>query len=292
MIRWADVVHLTAVYSSPVVPALLICKLLNKPVVWSPRGSLQRWEGSTRRRSKRIWEIVCNLLCDPDRVLLHVTSEEERKDSSARIKRTKAEVIPNGVDVSPINYSREWQPDGNLRLLYLGRLHPIKGIENLLQAAACVGRNITLTIHGDGEPAYKRSLESLASELSLRDRVHFYGKVNGEGKAQSFREADVCVVPSHKENFCMVIAEALAQGVPVIASRGTPWKDIEDIGCGKWVDNSPETLAEAIRQISQMPLREMGQRGREWMRKEFEWAVVAERMAGIYRSLTLHQAPK
>lgn len=78
LIRWTDVIHLTAVYSFPTIPVLLSCKVLDKPVVWSPRGSLQRWEGSRRPTLKAVWERVCRVAA-PRRLVLHVTSEEERE---------------------------------------------------------------------------------------------------------------------------------------------------------------------------------------------------------------------
>src|SRR5262249_36805132 len=73
-VRWADVVHLTAVYSFPTIPTLLTCKLLGKPVVWSPRGMFQRWEGSTKTTLKSIWNLACRVV-SPKRLALHVTSE-------------------------------------------------------------------------------------------------------------------------------------------------------------------------------------------------------------------------
>lgn len=286
MIRWADVVHLTAVYSSPTVPTLSLCKALGKPVVWSPRGALQRWAGTTRRGAKKAWETCCDLLCDPSRVCLHVTSEAEMEESQGRVKRARAVIIPNGVDVPPGETLRRRQPkDDLLRLLYLGRLHPIKGVENLLRAVARSRRAVTLTICGDGDAQHRRALELLADKLSLGDRVRFDGMVTGDKKVASFLEADVCVVPSFKENFGMVVVEALARGVPVIVSRGAPWRRVQEEGCGVWVDNDPETLTRAIEQVSQMPLREMGRRGREWMEREFAWSSVAERMARVYQNL-------
>jgi glycosyltransferase involved in cell wall biosynthesis len=285
MIKWADVVHLTSVYSPPTIPTLLICKALKKPVVWSTRGMLQHWGGTTRKRVKSAWERMCNLLCDRQRVVMHVTSEEERRASLEHIDRASAEVIPNGIDLPETGAGRVWQPSERTRLLYLGRLDPIKGIENLLHAVARVDERVTLAICGDGDERYEKSLEALTRSLSLCDRVSFHGKVTGEEKLSCFREADVCVVPSHRENFCMVVAESLAQGVPVIASRGTPWREVENIGCGMWVENDPASLAGAIERISSMPLNVMGERGRAWMEREFSWADVAERMSSLYERL-------
>ena len=284
MARWADVVHLTATYSFPTIPTLLVCRILRKPVVWSPRGALQRWQGTTRARPKSVWEKLCNALCDPQRVVLHTTSEEEKSESWPRIPRTQARVIHNGVNLPELN-GRRTQRNGSLRLLYLGRLHPIKGIENLLRALVRIPGEVNLTLCGDGDPRYRRSLESLVSELSLDRRVSFRGAVDEANKARQFLETDLCVAPSFKENFSLVVAESLSFGVPVIVGDGTPWKQVDQIGCGRSVRNTPDELAKAIEALSDAPLSEMGLRGREWMQREFSWDVVAQEMIATYREL-------
>jgi glycosyltransferase involved in cell wall biosynthesis len=83
----------------------------------------------------------------------------------------------------------------------------------------------------------------------------------------------------------MVVPEALAHGVPVIASQGTPWRQIEDKHCGLWVDNSPASLVQAILQIRSAPLAEMGRRGREWVEAEYSWESIAGKMVDVYREL-------
>jgi glycosyltransferase involved in cell wall biosynthesis len=284
MIKWADVIHLSSTYSPPTLPTLAICRLLSKPVVWCPRGALQRWQGSTRRSAKAAWEKICNSLCDPRRVVLHFTSIEERNESHSRIPNATPIVIPNGVDI-PILDPPVSKVSEALSLVYLGRLHPIKGIENLLHAISQLGDWATLSICGDGEPTYRAQLERLSNELGLNGRVEFLGRVDGEFKEAQFRKADICIVPSFKENFCIVVAEALARGVPVIASKGTPWERLNAIGCGLWVDNDPQALATAINDARPMPLREMGERGREWMKDEFSWSSIAAQMVREYGAL-------
>jgi glycosyltransferase involved in cell wall biosynthesis len=119
--------------------------------------------------------------------------------------------------------------------------------------------------------------------------VTFHGPVSGEVKERQFAEADVCVVPSYKENFCMVVAESLAHGVPVVASLGTPWSRLEEMGCGLWVSNEEDQLAAAIDRIGEMTLREMGARGRDWMVRDFSWQTVADRMMAEYLALMPQQ---
>ena len=286
MIRWADVVHLTAVYSPPTIPTLFLCRLFRKPVVWSTRGALQSWRERSRKTLKSLWDATCDRFCSADRVVLHVTAEQERLESVQRIKRARAAVIPNGVESPESNGHEPPRSNKVLSLLYLGRLDPKKGIENLLQAIATIGDDLRLSVCGEGEERYADHLKSLANSLNVSSRITFHGRVEGEPKEKQFANADLCVVPSFTENFCNVIAESLARGVPVIASKGTPWARVTEIGCGLWVDNDPETLADAIQQARSMPLREMGERGRAWMRQDFSWSIVGQQMVREYQALS------
>jgi glycosyltransferase involved in cell wall biosynthesis len=284
-VRWADVVHLTAVYSFPTIPTLEICRRLGKPVVWSPRGALQRWKGSTRPCLKTMWERLCRTVA-PKRVVLHVTSMEERRESQKRFPDFDAAVVPNGVDV-PADL-HPVAANGMLRLLFLGRLHPIKGVENLLEAGRLLDGaeecNWSLTIAGAGEPDYVESLRARINVLGLSQKVAIVGEIVGDAKQRLFEHADLTIVPSFTENFGLVVVESLAHGIPVIASKGTPWQGLERMGCGLWVDQDPDSLAKAIELASRMPLKEMGGRGRAWMKEDFSWESIGRKMAQVYRS--------
>ena len=282
-VRWADVVHLTAVYSFPTIPTLMACRILGKPLVWSPRGALQRWPGSQKVGRKKIWESICALAAPRD-FILHVTSDQEAKESRSAFPRAQTYVIANGVEISGRANDRS-APD-RLRLVFLGRLDPKKGIENLLHACARLNQRsevaFSLTIGGAGKPSYTRSLRDRIAALSLTTQVKMIGAVHGEAKRTLFDNADIVLVPSYSENFALVAAEALAHGVPVIASKATPWQGLEENRCGLWVDNDAESLAGAIERLSASPLNEMGQRGREWMKREFSWRERAQDMIHAY----------
>ena len=291
MIRRTDVVHLNGVYSFTTLPTLALCYLLRKPVVWSTHGALQRWEGTRRASSKRFWERLCDLLCEADRVVLHTTGVQEQSESQSRMQNVSCIVLPYGVDTPELKHDKKSEPHP-LRLLFLGRLHPIKGLENLLQALTLANEKATLAICGKGEATYESHLRSLAGDLKLGNRVRFLGRVEGSAREQQFREADVCVVPSFKESFGAVVGESLARGVPVIAGEGAPWERVEEQGCGLWVSNEPRELARAIDRMAKMPLGTMGLRGRAWMEQEFSWAQVAREMIGEYERLLQVQTGK
>lgn len=288
LIRWADVVHLTATYSFPTIPTLAFCKLYDKPLVWSPRGAIldaYQWD-VPHPRIKRLWELFCNQLISGRRAVMHTTAENERIACEARIPEANVKIVPNGVDVLSTLTSRVWQPEGELRLMYLGRLSPKKGIENLLYALKILDDpTISLRIYGAGDSDYAASLFRLAKELGLSGRAVFMGEVIDAAKEAAFHVADLCVVPSHSENFCNVVAESLGHGVPVIASRGTPWEELNVSRCGWWVENSPQSLAETIRKARNQPLAEIGHRGWVRMSSMYSWDAVAMNMMNIYNSL-------
>jgi glycosyltransferase involved in cell wall biosynthesis len=231
-----------------------------------------------------VWERICQNLAPKNNLVLHVTSQAEAEQSLKRFPKLRAVVIRNGVDV-PQNLVHSVS-NGKLRLLYLGRLHPIKGIENLLGACGIVktlSPEWHLRIAGTGSTSYVDFLKSKVQELGLSKQVEFVGEVFGEKKEALFAQSDVVLLPSHTENFGIVVAESLAHAVPVIASTGTPWIGLELNRCGLWVDNDAESLATAIRKIYTLPLQEMGQRGREWMEKDFSWDSVSGEMLAVYR---------
>lgn len=285
-VRWADIVHLSAVYSFPVIPTLAVCRILDRPVVWSPLGAFQRWEGTRRRQIKKGWEKVCWSV-RPRGLVIHFTSKAEADESQRRCPPVDSVVVPHGVDI-PATAHHVCGSDV-IRLLFLGRLDPKKGVENLLAACAILNQapefQWSLIIAGGGDQRYVASLGTRIRESGLSERITMLGTVAGGEKTALFEAADIVVVPSHTENFGMVVVEALAHGVPVIASRGTPWQRLEEVGCGRWTANDPEELAVTIRRMATQPLREMGDRGRRWMEGEFSWHARAAEMVHVYEAL-------
>jgi glycosyltransferase involved in cell wall biosynthesis len=243
-LRRADVVHLTGVYSFTTIPTLLACRLMGKPLVWSPRGALRHWRGSRAGNwgepLRRLWEIGCRIAA-PRGTMLHVTSEIERTESLRRFPNFSVAVIPNAVRVpASIKHSAA---DGILRLGYIGRLHPQKGIEDLLDACRILkdqGVGYSLVIAGAGRTRYTRSLVRKIVALGLAGVVRMAGEVHGSGKRAFFEALDLLVVPSRVASFASAVAEGLAFALPVIASRNTRGRDwrTEVAGCGSTITRS------------------------------------------------------
>ncbi|HLX04824.1 MAG TPA: glycosyltransferase [Candidatus Binatus sp.] len=285
-VRRAEVVHLHAAYSFPTIPTLLAARMLKRPTIWTPHGALQRWSGSRRVGFKSLWEKVCIAVGSGD-VVLHLTSAHEVAETRSRFPRATINLIPNGVEIPPTVHRA---PRGTqLKLGFVGRLDPKKGIKNLLAACRILkersGPDFSLAIAGSGSSEYEAQLRREIDRLELRDDVMMLGDIRGEEKRRMFERTDVVVVPSFTENFGIVVAEALAHGAAVIASTGTPWKEVERVGCGLWVANDPASLADAIVKINSMPVAEMGERGRRWMAADFSWEKCASEMIALYRNI-------
>jgi len=194
-------------------------------------------------------------------------------------------VIPNGIDVP--EYVPK--PGGSMRtLLFLGRIHPKKGLEILLRAWEAVQCRFTdwrLRIVGPNERGYRDEMQRLAETLRL-ERMEFVNTLYGERKWQAYRDADLFVLPTRHENFGLVVAEALAAGTPAIVTKGAPWSGVESHGAGWWIDIGVDPLVACLENALSLHsevLSEMGWKGRDWMAEEFSWERVGHRMAETYR---------
>jgi len=289
MVAWSDVVHLHATFSFPTIPTLLAARMLGRPIVWTLHGALQRWHRRRGEAKKHAWVRICRAAA-PAKLVLHATSDQEAVESLEQFGHATAVVIPNGVE-TPARIERTPR-NAALRLGFIGRLDPKKGIENLLDACGRLSERhnlaFSLAVAGSGDPQYEQLLKARSVALGIDGRIEFLGDVRGERKRRFFQATDIAIVPSFTENFGLVVTEALAHGVPVIASTGTPWAYLEERSCGLWVRNDAESLANAVEKMNRMALDQMGERGRRWMMEEFGWPQCARKLIACYRALLGH----
>ena len=253
-------------------------------LVTSPRGTLSSWALSRSRRSKQIlWPLQRRVLSTAD--LLHATSETEYTEIRALGFTSPVAIIPNGIDLPP---SIDTKPKSDTRiLLFLSRIHPTKGIDRLLYAWKLIEAlhpNWQLMIAGRGEVEYVHTVTGLVTTLDLQ-RVQFMGPIYGAEKFHAYGKAELFILPSHSENFGMVVAEALAHSCPAVVSRAAPWAGLETKGCGWWVSHDVKTLADTLDHAMRLPpeqLAAMGRKGRVWMEHDFSWAAIGQQMDAAY----------
>ena len=200
--------------------------------------------------------------------------------------RNPVAVIPNAVELDDLP-----EPpvrDRIFRIGYLGRLDSRKRIERLIYALSAdefPDKGVELLIIGSGDAAYEQFLHREMDRLGLRN-VTFTGFLVGKEKWNALRTCTVLAVPSDFENFGNIVLDAMKQGIPVIASRGTPWRELEEFHCGWWVDNDVETLKETIlgaMRLSPEELMQMGLNGQQLLKKRYEQLQVARRLEAMYQ---------
>ena len=204
--------------------------------------------------------------------------------------------VPCGVDtvhfqpMARTTVRKELGLDDELLVLYVGRILPLKGIDILIRAAAeTEGRFRLLVVGGDGkDEARKAELQSLAAGLGIADRVTFHDAVPHGRLPLYYNAADVCVVPSYYESFGLVALEAMACGVPVIASRvGGLVETVRDGQTGYLVPwRCPEPFAERLELLlGNEPLRRSLGRMARLNVERFRWSEVATQVESVYHSL-------
>lgn len=198
--------------------------------------------------------------------------------------RQPVAIIPNGIDIPPASDPNQRE---SRTLLFLGRVHPIKGVDLLIRAWRLLSarhHGWRLRIVGPDNGGYLRRMESLAAEFGL-SRIDFTGPLYGAAKMSAYRQADVFVLPTHSENFGMAVAEALASGTPAVVSKGAPWAGLETEGAGWWIEIGLDPLVACLDQVMQRPradLQVMGENGRRWMQRDYSWTQIAQKTLETY----------
>lgn len=281
-----DIIHNHSLWMLPNLYPARAVRGTRCQLVVSPRGTLAP---AALRRSRFAKRLLRSALVSPvlrEANAFHATSEQEYRDIRALGLRQPVAILPNGIDAPDLD---EVTPGRTYRrrLLFLGRIHPIKGIDDLLRAWSTLQSAFEeweLVIAGPGSDRYKAELEHLARYLRL-ERVSFIGPLYGHAKLEAFRAADLYVLPTRSENFGMTIAEALAAGTPVVTTKGAPWEELETEDAGWWIDSGVEPLTSVLREaLSLMPdlLAAKGRQGRDWMLRDFPWKRIATNMARFY----------
>lgn len=279
-----DLLHNHSLWMMPNVYPGRVARKYKIPLVVSPRGTLSGWAMQSGSAVKRFFWPLIQRPALASTTCFHATADFEYHDIRRMGFRQPVAIIPNGIDIPDLlPKSRK----DHRTLLFLGRIHPIKGLDMLLPAWRVVQDRFpewNLRIIGPDNRGYLLQMQRLASDLCL-ERVEFSGPQYGEQKWKAYRDADLFVLPTYSENFGMAVAEALASGTPAIVTKGAPWSGLAAHQAGWWIDLGIDPLVaclEAALAKLPMELATMGQRGRGWMDAEFSWPHVGQRMAETY----------
>jgi len=284
------VVHDHGIWHSLNVATTYVTRSNKIPYVISPHGMLEPWAFAHRSMKKKFfWHLIQRSLIRGASCLV-ASSKMEHDNIKVLDAQVPIALIPFGADledIRPISVEDAKAKRPGLRTaLFLSRIHPKKGLAELIDAWAHLRPpDWKLRIVGPNELDHRSQLERLVNKYGLRQSISFEDFKSGYEKRQCLAEAEILLLPSHSENFGVVVVEALAAGLPVLTTTGTPWSALPRNGCGWWVDMGAGALVTTLREIfntTPATLKLMGEKGREWVSTEYAWPMAAKRLLQVY----------
>lgn len=271
-----------------------------KPYLVTPQGMLDPWALRNSRWRKRVAGVLYEYRHLRDAACIHATCQAELKAIRAFGLSNPVCIVPNGVDLPDPTKSeagtlpwKSFVPRSQRVLLYLGRLHPKKGLASLLRAWAALRKDApdkadewTLVIAGWDQGDHATQLKKLASMLSVETSVCFADPLYGDDKAAAYWHADAFVLPSLSEGLPLVVLEAWSYRLPVVMTAACNLP--EGFAAEAALESSirPEELASTLVKLIGMSDEDrqgMGERGRALVERQFTWSSAAAKMARVYR---------
>jgi glycosyltransferase involved in cell wall biosynthesis len=286
-----DILHQHGIW----MPVSLLSKKLKKQTtikkIIQPHGFLMPYSRNLSKLKKDLIFSIYERSNIESSDMLVACAKEEALVLRNLFPNKNIAVIPNGISDDFFNAKNETENfKRKKRMLFLSQIIPVKGLERIIKSFKEIGVNNFLDwefiIAGYEDAQYKRILEKMITDFGLKDVVKFIGPKFGLDKIKMFDNSDVFVLPSHSENFGLVIAEALSRGVPVLTTKGTPWSELESNNCGFWVDNTDLGIKKGILQIlqsSEEELKEMGLRGKKLISEKYLWSKCSQKTSEMYQ---------
>jgi poly(glycerol-phosphate) alpha-glucosyltransferase len=260
----------------------------------SPHGMLEPWALARSNWKKKLAGYLFEYKNLGKADCLHALCLPEAENFRRCGLKNPIAVIPNGVDLdepAPFTgmiFEKFPEIKDRRRILFLSRLHPKKGLGNLLQAWKKLSsgfKDWQLLIAGSGDPAYENELKIFSKDLLPDNSCVFVGQVQGENKKQILAAGDVFVLPSFSEGFSMAILEAAAAGLPVLLTPQCNFPELARANAAIEISTDAAGIEKGLRQILELKHEQrkaMGQNGRELIKKSYTWPAISEEMCRVY----------
>ncbi|WP_103028985.1 glycosyltransferase [Salinibacter altiplanensis] len=265
-----------------------VARSLNCPRIVSPHGMLEPWsldQGAWKK--KAAWWLYQKRDLQTAETLVATAEQEAKNIRGLGVDRAIA-TVPNGVD-RPDDLPDDDESADERTVLFLSRIHEKKGLLNLVDAWDRLRPDgWRVVIAGPDEDGHEAEVRRRIAERNLGEAFSFVGPVEGDEKWSLYQKSDLFVLPTHSENFGIVVAEALSCGTPVITTKGAPWRDLEEYECGWWVEIGAEPLAAALNEAIHLSGAEraaMGRWGKELVDQKYTWPQVAKKLEETYASV-------
>lgn len=287
LVSEADVVHVNGVWEPASATVARIARSAGRPYLVTPRGVLDDWSMSRGRIKKGLYLALVGRRMLRNAHAVHCTAAGEARQVGRRIPGVRIAVVPNLLDLEPLLAlpRRECETP---RILFLGRVHPKKGLDRLLEALARLeSPEAILDVAGDGDDRTIGEIRRQIDRLGLVDRVKFHGHVESAAMLELMSRAWLMALPTSQENFGNALFECLAAGLPIVTSDDLDTSpELRQSGGAALVPRDPSAIAIAISRLLRDPRERTrtGAAGRQWVRVSMESGLIADRYESLYRA--------
>lgn len=295
-VEQADIVHIHGVWEQLQHLGAAVARQRDTPYIIRPCGMLDPWSLRQSRWRKRLY-LTLRLRRDLNgAAAIHFTTAAERDLAAPLRLRPQAIVEPNGISLAEF---AQLPSTGTFRdqhatigdrpmVLFLGRLHPKKGPDILIEAFAQAKLPDTvLVLAGPGEDGYVRELKQVVAKHGIEKRVVFTGMLHGRDRIAAYADADLFCLPSHQENFGIAVVEALAAGTPVLISdQVNIWPQIEKAGVGMICKTSVDSVEAMLTSFFSQTPPIRPDNCRAMAMERYDWKAIAKRWVKHIEALT------
>ena len=295
-VRDFDLVHVAGIWNYPTAAASHYARKYAVPYIIKPMGALYPYSVRGKGWKKRPYYSLISRRDIQRAAAVHYVSREEReKCHLAHGLGNRAFVSPSGMEAPRLpdrEQLRQRYPALRNKqvILFLGRIHRIKGLDILARAHARLAKergDVHLLIVGPDEGGYATTVKTILRREGAADTATFTGLLQGEEKWEALAGSDVFVLPSYSEGFSVAILEALSCGLPVVISPQCHFPEVAETGAGHVVPAEVDHLIVAIRNLLDNPelRRKMGQNGRRLVQEKYAWDGIAKQAMEEYEEV-------
>lgn len=272
----------------------------------SIRGNLYDWNLNKSKWKKDLSLALFQMKMFKEASCLHATEINELKAIRKLGIKTPVALISNAIEIEEFEKlsskevaKKNLNLDKNKRyILFMSRIDSKKGLEYLINSFIHLEQDFPeweILIAGPiYDKAYFEKINQSLKKSKIDNKVHYFGMVNGKKRLDLFASSELFILPAHTENFGMVIGEAMACGLPIITTHGTPWEVLNKKNAGWWIKLNDKSISNALNEAmlkTRIELEDMGLNGYKIIKEDFTWERVASQMKEVY-SWLLNQRNK
>lgn len=291
-IKSFDIIHIHEYRTLLGVMVHYYAKKYNIPYVLQAHGTVLPF--FERQYLKNVFDILFGSLLFDSKKLIALTENESEQYLMMKANKNQIEIVPNGINFLqyldlPCKglFKKKYSIKKEEKVvLYLGRIHKIKGIDLLVNSFSKLVQkfdNLKLVIVGPDD-GYMSILNKQIESLNINDKVLFAGSLYDRDKLEAYVDADIYVLPSHSEGFPTTVLEACACGTPIIISEGCRITDIVENKVGYVTSFEENDLCNLMFELlyNDELRNKFGNNGRKLVKEHFDWSIICKKIENLY----------